>query len=70
MTRHSIQVTEVREFARRAPVGNDPADHVFAPAQSLDPYDVYKAKIAECDQRLDAGLAALSYNAISLGMAL
>lgn len=48
------------ETIRAALVGNDRAEHVFALAQSLDLYDVYKAKIEECDQRLEAAVAALS----------
>lgn len=45
---------------RAALVGNDRAEHVFALAQSLDLYDFYKTKIEECDQRLEAAVAALS----------
>ncbi|QFT65033.1 Transposase (plasmid) [Roseivivax sp. THAF30] len=48
------------ETIRAALVGNDRAEHVFALAQSLDLYDFYKAKIEECDQRLEAAVAALS----------
>lgn len=48
------------ETIRAALVGNDRAEHVFALAQSLELYDFYKAKIEECDQRLEAAVAALS----------
>lgn len=48
------------ETIRAALVGNDRAEHVFALAQSLDLYDFYKAKIAECDHRLEAAVSALS----------
>jgi len=48
------------ETIRAALVGNDRAEHVFALAQSLDLYDFYKAKIEECDQRLEEAVAALS----------
>lgn len=48
------------ETIRAAPVGNDRAEHVFALAQSLELYDSYRTKIEECDQRLEAAVAALS----------
>ena len=51
------------ETIRAALVGNDRAEHVFALAQSLDLYDFYKAKIAECDHRLEAAVSALSVKA-------
>lgn len=48
------------ETIRAALVGNDRAEHIFALAQSLDLYDFYKAKTAECDQRLEEAVAVLS----------
>jgi len=48
------------ETIRAALVGNDRAEHIFALAQSLDLYDFCKAKIEECDQRLEEAVAALS----------
>lgn len=36
------------ETIRAALVGNDRDEHIFALAQSLDLYDAYQAKIAEC----------------------
>lgn len=40
-------------------MGNDRVEHVFALTQSLDLYDFYKAKIAECDRELKAAVASL-----------
>ncbi len=51
------------ETIRAALIGNDRAEHVFALAQSIDLYDFYKAKIEECDHRLQAAVAALSVKA-------
>lgn len=51
------------ETIRAALVGNDRAEHVFALAQSLELYDFYKAKIEECDHRLEAAVAGLSVKA-------
>ncbi len=51
------------ETIRTALVGNDRAEHVFALAQSLELYDAYQAKIAECDERLEAAVNALTVRA-------
>ena len=51
------------ETIRAALVGNDRDEHVFALTQSLDLYDFYQAKIAECDQKLEAAIAVLSHQA-------
>ena len=48
------------ETIRAALIGNDRAEHVFALAQSVDLYDFYKAKIADCDHRLKEAVTALS----------
>lgn len=48
------------ETIRAALIGNDRAEHVFALAQSLELYDFYKAKIEDCDCRLEAAVAALT----------
>lgn len=52
------------ETIRAALVGNDRAEHIFALAQSLDLYDVYKAKVQECDHRLEEAVAALTVKAV------
>jgi transposase len=48
------------ETIRAALVGNDRAEHIFALAQSLQLYDAYQARIAECDAKLEAALGALT----------
>jgi transposase len=48
------------ETIRAALVGNDRDEHIFALAQSLDLYDAYQAKIAECDGKLEASVEALT----------
>lgn len=53
------------ETIRAALVGNDRAEHVFALAQSLELYDAYQAKIADCDGRLEAAVNALTVRAKS-----
>lgn len=47
------------ETIRAALVGNDRAEHIFALAQSLDLYDAYQEKIADCDARLEAAMGEL-----------
>ena len=44
------------ETIRAALVGNYREEHVFALAQALELYDVYQAKVAACDQRIEAML--------------
>ena len=45
---------------KSALVGNDRAEHVFALTQSLELYDFYKARIEDCDRRLEIAVAALT----------
>src|ERR671932_329496 len=47
------------ETIRRALVGNDREEHVFALAQALDLYDTHQAKVAACDARIEAALDRL-----------
>jgi len=47
------------EAVRQALVGNDREEHVFALAQALELYDVYQAKVAACDKRIEALLKRL-----------
>src|ERR671917_146528 len=44
---------------RRALVGNDREEHVFALGQALELYDTYRAKVAACDARIAAVLDRL-----------
>jgi transposase len=48
------------ETIRASLVGNDRDEHIFALTQSLDLYDFYHAKVAECDRKLEAAIAALT----------
>src|SRR6202163_1879802 len=53
---------------RAALVGNDRHEHVFALTQSLELYDVYQAKMLDCDRKLEALIAALNNKGVkSLG---
>jgi hypothetical protein len=45
---------------RAALVGNDRHEHVFALTQSLELYDVYQAKMLDCDRKLEILIAALN----------
>src|SRR3954464_2614907 len=47
------------ETLRAAMVGNYREEHVFALAQALELYDIYQAKVAACDQRIEAVLERL-----------
>ncbi len=47
------------ETIRQALVGNDREEHIFALTQALDLYDVYQAKVALCDVRIEAVLKRL-----------
>ena len=40
---------------REALIGNYRPEHVFAPRQALELYDVHRAKVAECDSNDSAG---------------
>jgi transposase len=48
------------ETIRAALVGNDREEHVFALTQSLELYDIYQAKMLDCDRKLEVLVAALS----------
>src|SRR6202142_4129588 len=47
------------ETIRASLTGNDRDEHVFSLRQSLELYDTYQSKIAECDRVLEALIAAL-----------
>ena len=51
------------ETIRASLVGNDRDEHIFALTQSLDLYDFYHTKVAECDRKLEAAVAALTARA-------
>lgn len=51
------------ETIRASLVGNDRDEHIFALTQSLELYDFYHAKVAECDRKLEAAIAALTVRA-------
>lgn len=51
------------EVIKAALVGNDRDEHIFALTQSLELYDVYQAKIEDCDRKLEAAVAALTVRA-------
>jgi transposase len=51
------------ETIRASLVGNDRDEHIFALTQSLELYDFYHAKVAECDRKLEAAVAALTVRA-------
>jgi hypothetical protein len=41
------------ETVRQALVGNDREEHVFALTQAVDLYDIYQAKVAACDKKIE-----------------
>lgn len=47
------------ETIRRALVGNDREEHVFALTQAVELYDVYQAKVAACDVHIEGVLKRL-----------
>ena len=47
------------ETIRQALVGNNREEHVFALTQAVELYDVYQAKVALCDVRIEAVLKRL-----------
>ena len=51
------------ETIRAALTGNYRAEHLFALSQSLELYDVYLAKILECDRKIEDALKALRVSA-------
>jgi len=52
------------ETVRQALVGNDREEHIFALTQALELYDVYQAKVAACDGRIEAVLERLKQSAV------
>jgi hypothetical protein len=48
------------EAIRAALVGNDRDEHIFALTQSLELYDIYQARMLDCDRKLEVLIAALS----------
>ena len=44
---------------RQALIGNVRDEHIFALTQALDLYDLYQAKVVDCDRRIEAVLASL-----------
>lgn len=51
------------EMIKAALVGNDRDEHIFALTQSLELYDVYQAKIEDCDRKLEVAVATLTVKA-------
>ena len=47
------------ETISQALVGNDREEHIFALTQALELYDIYQAKVADCDKRIEAVLKRL-----------
>ena len=48
------------ETIREAPVGHYQPEHVFAPKQALELYDVYQTQVARCDEEIETVLGRLS----------
>jgi transposase len=59
-TYRDVRCHSSAETIRAALVGNDRDEHVFALVQSLELYDVYQAKMLDCDRKLEVLIAALS----------
>jgi len=59
-TYRDVRCHSSSETIRAALVGNDRHEHVFALTQSLELYDVYQAKMLDCDRKLEVLIAALS----------
>lgn len=49
-----------QETIRAALVGNDRDEHIFALRQALELYDIYQAKMLECDRAIEAVIEALA----------
>jgi transposase len=60
---HDVRCHSSIETIRASLVGNDRDEHIFALTQSLELYDFYHAKVAECDRKLEATIAALTVRA-------
>jgi len=54
-----LRIKASEETVRRALVGNDREEHVFALRQAVELYDAYQAKVAACDVRIEAALKEL-----------
>jgi transposase len=59
-TYRDVRCHSSTETIRAALVGNDRHEHVFALTQSLELYDVYQAKMLDCDRKLEVLIAALN----------
>jgi transposase len=59
-TYRDVRCHSSTETIRAALVGNDRDEHVFALTQSLELYDVYQAKMLDCDRKLEVLIATLS----------
>jgi transposase len=59
-TYRDVRCHSSTETIRAALVGNDREEHVFALTQSLELYDIYQAKMLDCDRKLEVLIAALS----------
>jgi transposase len=58
-TYRDVRCHSSAETIRAALVGNDRDEHVFALTQSLELYDIYQAKMLDCDRKLEVLIAAL-----------
>jgi hypothetical protein len=58
-THRDVRCHASMETIRASLTGNDRDEHVFALRQSLELYDTYQSKIAECDRELEASISAL-----------
>src|ERR1700738_2400523 len=59
-TYRDVRCHSSAETIRAALVGNAREEHVFALTQSLELYDIYQAKMLDCDRKLEVLIAALS----------
>jgi transposase len=59
-TYRDVRCHSSAQTIRAALVGNDREEHVFALTQSLELYDIYQAKMLDCDRKLEVLIAALS----------
>ncbi|MEY9134783.1 transposase [Bradyrhizobium diazoefficiens] len=66
-TYRDVRCHSSTETIRAALVGNDREEHVFALRQSLELYDVYQAKMLDCDRKLEALIAVLSNKGAKAG---
>jgi len=66
-TYRDVRCHSSSETIRAALVGNDRHEHVFALTQSLELYDVYQAKMLDCDRKLEVLIAALNNKGAKTG---